>query len=227
MYTVRLIIRWLLGCLILFATACKQKSALNNTTSNVADSLRFVANAKKTIIELHTLKRLIKTGDVITRTGNDFTSQSLRKLNRRDNSFSHAGIASIENDSLFIYHAIGGEYNPNQTIKRDLFEYFSTPFENNAIGIFRIKAKPDIAAKIVQQAKVYFNNKIIFDLAFDLVTDDKMYCTEFVYKCFLKGSAGIIGFQHSFIKDFEFIGVDDITLDSLTTKIVVFNYKLY
>ncbi len=227
MYTARLTIRWLCGCLILFAIACKQKNNQINTRNIVADSLTFEANAKKTIIELNALKRLIKTGDVITRTGNDFTSQSLRKLNNRDNTFSHAGIASIENDTLFVYHAIGGEYNPNQTIKRDLFEYFSTPYENNALGIYRIDVKPSICKNIIHLAKTHFSNKLIFDLAFDLTTDDKMYCSEFVYKCFLKGSDGIVKFRHSFIKDFEFIGVDDITMDSLSNKIVVYHYKLY
>jgi Permuted papain-like amidase enzyme, YaeF/YiiX, C92 family len=227
MCTTRLLIRWLCSCLILFAIACKKKNNQINTRNNVADSLTFEANVKKTMVELKALKRVIKSGDVITRTGNDFTSQSLRKLNTRDDTFSHAGIASIENDSLFVYHAIGGEYNPNQTIKRDLFEYFSTPYENNALGIYRIDVKTNICKKIIQEAKAHFGNKLLFDLAFDLTTDDKMYCSEFVYKCFLKGSDGIVKFHHSFIKDFEFIGVDDITMDSLSNKIVVYQYRLY
>ncbi len=221
------ITRWLFSCLVLFSTSCQQEKKYNTSNISVKDSLKFEANVLETAIALKTVEKLIQSGDVITRTGNDFTSQSLRKLNRRDNHFSHAGIASIENDSIFVYHAVGGEYNPNQKLRREYFDLFSSPYENNALGIFRIQANKNTIQNIVQKAKSYMQQGLIFDLDFNLRTDDKMYCSEFVYKCFLIGSDNQVRFRHSFINDFEFIGIDDITMDSLTKKIAVYNYKLY
>ncbi len=61
---------------------------------------------------------------MVLRTGNDFTSESLRQLSFTDKTYSHCGIASIENDSIFIYHALGGEWNPDEKLRRDPIELF-------------------------------------------------------------------------------------------------------
>jgi hypothetical protein len=218
--------RWLCGCLIFFVMGCGNHQNINSAKA-IKDSLQFEKNVAVTKNELISFKQKIKRGDIITRTGNDFTSQSLKSLNQRDKTFSHCGIANIENDSLFIYHAIGGEFNPNQQIKRESFEIFTSPYDNNAIGIFRFDIAKQLNEKIIKQAQSFYHKKIIFDLDFNLKTDDKMYCAEFIYKIFLVASDSTIQFHHSFIKDFEFVGVDDITLDTLSKKIEVYNYKLY
>ncbi len=220
-------IRWLISCLIFLLCSCNNNEAVKIANPSKQDSIQFEKNIELTKIEIAALKKLVESGDVITRTGNDFTSQSLKSLNKRDQTFSHAGIASIENDSVVVYHAIGGEYNPKQTIKRESFEIFATPYENNGIGIFRFDINKLLKSKLTIQAKEWYFAKVLFDLAFDLKSDDKMYCSEFVYKCFLKATDSSIQFHHSFIKDFEFVGVDDIILDKHATEISTLKYKLY
>jgi hypothetical protein len=211
-------IRWLYCYLILFCTFCNMQIKKPNN-----DSLQSISSTSEILKDIISLKQKIIPGDVVTRTGNDFTSQCLKSLNRNDKTFSHCGIASIENDTLFIYHAIGGEWNPDETIRRDLFEKFCTPTENNAVGVFRCKVSNEIKNKLIAKVKSFFNKNIKFDLDFDLKTDDKMYCTEFVYKSFLYASDSIVKFKHSFIKQFEFVGVDDITTNVLSTKIAMLN----
>ena len=56
---------------------------------------------------------------------------------------------------------------------------------------------------------------IMFDMKFDLKSDDRMYCAEFVYKSLLWGTKGKLTFNTSHIKDFAFIGVDDLFLHPL------------
>ncbi len=191
------------------------------------DSAKAAHSMMRADTALQTLKKLVQTGDIITRTGNDFTSQSLRKLNRRDQTFSHCGIASIEQDSLFIYHALGGEWNPAQCLLRESFEAFTSPVDNTAAGLFRFNIPSETKKRLIESAQHFYQQQIKFDLDFDLKTDDKMYCAEFIYKCFLRASDSAIRFRHSFIKNFEFIGVDDIILDSLSHKIGFLNYRLY
>ncbi len=212
----KILIRQLLSCLILL---CQCKQPLEN---NATFKLKYTETMRMLQLE----KSKVQSGDIITRTGNDFTSQTLRRMNRKDKTFSHCGIANIENDSLFIYHAIGGDYNPNQCIKRESFEKFSSPYDNNAIGIFRFDVNDSIKKKLVHNAQYLFTQKIKFDMDFDLHTDDKMYCAEYIYKCFLKAN-GDIKFNHSFINHFEFIGVDDIFNQPLCKKIYQLNNKLY
>ena len=203
---------------------CNQSSALK-IPADV--NLKQHKNLQTDLVQISQLKKLILPGDIITRTGNDFTSQSLKTLNRKDKTFSHCGIASLENDSLFVYHALGGEWNPDQKIKRELFDLFCSPLNNNMVGVYRFKLLQLQKNRLLQQAKMFYKSNILFDLDFDLKTDDKMYCTEFVYKSILKATDSLLTINHSFIKEFEFIGVDDIIHNSLCSKIAVLNYRLY
>jgi len=220
-------IRWLCGCLIFFNISCRQNKQEQAFKQQKREILAQKISAEKLKNKLYTVKKLIEAGDVITRTGNDFTSQSLKTLNRKDKTFSHCGIANVENDSLFIYHAIGGEWNPNQKIKRESFETFVNPNDNNLMGVFRFNILKNEKENIIKTAKQFYKKEIVFDMDFDLKTDDKMYCVEYVYKSFTIASASKISFNHSFINNFEFVGVDDIVLHSYSKKIALVNYKLY
>lgn len=219
-------LRWLYGCLCFFIQGCNEKQQ-RNTQLNVNDSLQVIKKTVSVNAQLLLLKKNIKNGDIITRTGNDFTSQSLKELNRKDKTFSHCGIAQLENDSLFVYHALGGEWNPDQMLKRESFESFTTPADNNGMGIFRLVLSSAEQQKLSKAVKGYYDSHLTFDMDFNLKTDDKMYCAEFIYKSFLLATDSAVQFNHSFIRDFEFIGVDDITMHPSSKKIAVLNYKLY
>lgn len=126
--------------------------------------------------------QIIKTGDIITRTGNDFTSLALRKFAKKDDTYSHIGIASVENDSIFIYHAIGGETNPDAHLRRDPLYIFIHPNNNQGFGIFRFNLDSMQKKQLILFAKKKFSEKLPFDMDFDLNTDASMYCAEFVGK---------------------------------------------
>ncbi|UEG48697.1 hypothetical protein LK994_08615 [Ferruginibacter lapsinanis] len=158
---------------------------------------------------------MIHSGDLITRTGNDFTSESLRQLNQKDKTYSHCGIASIENDSVFVYHALGGEFNPDQKIRRDAIETFSEPYSNRGIGIFRFRLNDNENDNVIKVVKKLYAMGLMFDMKFDLKTDDRVYCAEFVYKSYKVGSLDKLHFNISHIKNFAFIGVDDLFLNPL------------
>jgi hypothetical protein len=211
-------IRWPLGCLIVFIitlVSCKSDDPLNALILSKQDSVnqqKYIARAFKSIADI---KKSIHSGDLVTRTGNDFTSQSLRSLNQRNQTYSHCGIASIENDSLFIYHAVGGEWNPDEKLRRDPFELFAEPYSNKGIGVFQFLLADTTLFRLIKTAKEYYHNGLMFDMDFDLKTDDRMYCAEFVYKTFLNASNNQMTFNHSNIGQFIFIGVDDIFLHPL------------
>lgn len=208
--------RWHLCYLLFFVFAgCNQKKYTPNrliTTSK--DSIAESQMITRAFGQIKNVKKLIHSGDLITRTGNDFTSESLRQLNQKDNTYSHCGIASIEHDSVFVYHALGGEFNPDQKIRRDELETFSEPYSNRGIGIFRFQLNETENNKVITVVRTLYNKGIKFDMKFDLSTDDRLYCAEFVYKSY-KTAVGKLQFNISHIKDFSFIGVDDIFLNPL------------
>jgi hypothetical protein len=88
----------------------------------------------------------------------------------------------IENDKPFIYHAIGGEENPNCELRKEAPKNWFSPLSNQAIGIARFKLNDEERARLKKIVVRYFNQKIKFDKHFDLSTNDRFYCSEFVYK---------------------------------------------
>lgn len=207
------LIRWPLGCLIFFVAACTPTPTYKKLVETKQDSLANNARIERAFNNIRLAEKKMRTGYLITRTGNDFTSQSLRSLNQRNKTYSHCGIISIENDSVFVYHALGGEWNPDQKIRRDPFVYFADPYNNKGIGIFSFELDGNAAKKLIDTVQHIYKAGIMFDMDFDLTTDDRMYCAEFVCKSFEKGSDGKLQFARSHINKFEFVGVDDIFLN--------------
>lgn len=173
--------RWLSCCLLFFITSCgavSDKYLPPNSIAGVKEKLKI----EEAFATIRQEKTTVKTGDLIMRTGNDFTSDVMRKLSLEDKTYSHCGIASLENDTLFVYHAMGGEWNPDKKIRRDPFILFCNPNENRGFGIFRYSLSDTQMVRFLSNITSYYQQGILFDMKFDLTTDDKMYCTEYIYK---------------------------------------------
>jgi hypothetical protein len=176
------------------------------------DSVNQEKRIAAAFLKINTVMPIIKTGDLIVRTGNDFTSESLRNLNQRDQTYSHCGIASVEYDTVYVYHALGGEFNPDQKLRKDLFTVFAEPYSNRGIAIYRHNLTTNETDSVAATAKKMYHNGVMFDMKFDLQTDDRMYCAEFVYKAYRAGTNGKLAFNISRIDSFSFVGVDDLFL---------------
>lgn len=203
--------RWLLSCLLFLVISCVTKQDAE-TTKNISSIQKEEALQKKrTSLKLiHQLKPVIQTGDMITRTGNDFTSYCFRQFCQTDKTYSHCGIASIENDSLFVYHSLGGEFNPDQKILREPFEKFVASYSNNGFAIFHADISPTETKRLMEVVQVNYDKGIPFDMEFDLETDDKLYCSEFAAKMYQKAKKNDSLFTPSVIGNFRFFAPDNL-----------------
>lgn len=127
-------------------------------------------------------KRLIQSGDIIFRNGNDEVSEAARRMNRKDSSWSHCGIILIENDSIMVYHALGGTYNPDMKLLREPLAAFCNPKENFGFGVYRYELDTAQFSTMRQTVYRHYRNGLRFDLFFNFETDEVMYCSEFVFK---------------------------------------------
>lgn len=191
-----------LGCL--FLQAC-------STSVSKEDQLKAATlqhNKAKAIL-IHQMH----SGDLALRLGNDLTSFTLSQLNNRNKSYSHCGIVSIENGNIYIYHAIGGEYNPNQKLKRETPETWFSPVHNIAIGLARYSMDSLQKLALVEQVKTYYREEKEFDMQFDLATNDKLYCAEMVYKAVQISThdSAFLPTTTRFGK--HYVGVDDLFLN--------------
>ena len=108
--------RWHWCCLLFFCLC----NCTGPATYSIQEDFAKKAQIKSAFAKINIAQNNIRNGDIITRVGNDFTSECLRKINVREKTWSHCGIASIEHDSIFVYHSLGGEFNPDEIIYRCL-----------------------------------------------------------------------------------------------------------
>lgn len=170
--------------------------------------------------------RLLHDGDIALRTGADMTSIMLRGMNQRDRSFSHCGIVLVEDGYPFVYHSIGGEDNPDARLRRDSARWFFSPATNERLGIARLDLDSGQFARLGAVARRYFKAGIPFDMDFDLVSDDRFYCAEFVLKSVQEAVADPHYFTHSKAMNREYVGVDNITDTGHARIVCDLRYKL-
>jgi hypothetical protein len=170
------------------------------------------------------LEKALQSGDVLLRLGTDITSEMLRQMNQTDKRYSHCGIVNIEHDTVFVYHAIGGEFNPDQRIKREPLYSFCHPSENKAAAIVRTGSTATQQLQIGQQAKALWAQGIPFDMAFDYQTDDRLYCAEMVSKAISHVLQDSSWFQFTRINNKTFVAVDNLSASPLMRFIQQFSY---
>jgi hypothetical protein len=204
---------WLISCLFAFMYGCTTNASYNQLKPTHVDSVNNTLRSERAFDAIKKYKPLIHQGDLVVRTGNDFTSQSLRQLCATDQTYSHCGIASIEHDSVFIYHALGGEWNPDEKLRRDPLELFCNPEENRGFGMFRFDMSDSQKGVLDSVVSSWYHKGLMFDMKFDLTTDERMYCTEFVSKAITAATKKEISFKTTWINKFEFVAVDNLFLN--------------
>ncbi len=143
------------------------------------------------------------------------TSEMFREMNKTDKSFSHCGIASIENDSAFVYHAIGGEFNPDQKIKREPIFTFGHAAENKGLAIYRTTKPVTERNKIATAARKCFQQAVPFDMQFNYQTEDRLYCAEFVAKCISRSLQDSSWLHFSTIGKLHYVSIDNLFLSPI------------
>ncbi len=175
-----------LAAVFLLGTACQSSFLPKEENDDQLLKIDSLLIERKKVFNKNVLNDAlltIQSGDLITRMGMDITSVLLSKINATDTSFSHCGIAMMENDSVFVYHNMGGEFNPDQKMMREPFYQFASPENSKTIGIFRPKLTTVQRDSLAKNLAKKYEAGLMFDMDFDLATDDRQYCSEMVAKC--------------------------------------------
>lgn len=211
--------RWLLCCLLFFAASCISQTVERQSNITKTDSIAGIKKIEIGLKKIDTMKRKVRSADLILRTGKDYASQLIKNISVHDKTYSHAGIASWENDTLFVYHAIGGEWNPDQKIRRDVFELFCNPYENRGFGIYRYQISNTQQKSIINYIQDFYHRNITFDMQFDLGTDNKMYCTELVYKTIKRATSDSVNLLTTTQNNRTFVAVDNLFINPFCGEI--------
>ena len=166
----------------------------------------------------------LKSGDLIFRHGRGFISNALMSFGQSEERYSHAGIIVIEEGKVYVYHAIGGEQNISNKLRKDLLENFCSPADVHAFGIYRSDLNPTQIKKIISGAGNHYISGLEFDTKFDLADDDKMYCTEFIYKIFINAAGDQKYISLSTLGNKVYVSCDNLYLNSHFKKVYSFVY---
>lgn len=168
---------------------------------------------------------LLKDGDMVIRTGRDITSQMFCKFNQKDQTYSHAGIVSIENGYPYVYHCIGGEDNPDAKLRRDSASFWFSTVHNLGLGICRFDMSAESLIMLKQVVRQYYKERKMFDMGFDLKSDDRLYCAEFVYKAVNRTMNDNTYLQPVTRFGLEYIAIDNLYMNEHTSLICQVRYK--
>lgn len=174
--------------------------------------------------EIKRVQALVKSGDVIVRNGNDEVSNTARSFNRRDKTYSHCGLIQVEQDTVFVYHALGGSYNPSQKLLRQTLEDFCGDEDIDKVAVFRYQLNDQESRILRAWILDRYNEGLPFDLFFNLQTDDKMYCSEFVFKGLNTAKNGALNKLLAENEEAMYVSIDDLYLNEWASRICVIDF---
>ncbi len=206
----------------LFVLSCRQNAPVNQGAIE-RQSSRVSNVYNKHVIDSGIT--LLQTGDLVMRTGSDITSYMISQMNQLDKTYSHCGIVIIENGYPFVYHSIGGEDNPDQKLKRDSASTWFSPASNLGFGIARFKLDSTHMNGLLGAVRQLYREEKKFDMDFDLQTDDRLYCAEFVYKAMNQAMKEEKFMNPVTLFGYSFVGVDNLFVNSYTQVICQIKFK--
>lgn len=162
---------------------------------------------------------LVKSGDVIVRNGNDEVSNTARSFNRRDKSYSHCGLIQVERDTVFVYHALGGSYNPSQKLLRQTLADFCAEESIDRVAVYRYPLNNGERERLSSWVQARYTEGLPFDLFFNFDTDDKMYCSEFVFKGLNAAKENALSRLLPRSGEVLYVAIDDLYLNGFATRV--------
>lgn len=169
---------------------------------------------------------LARSGDIILRCGKDELSKLFCRLNTRDPHYSHCGVLSCTDSGIFVAHIIGGDDNPGGYIRYEPVRSFIRPEQHTRWALVRYDLDSAARERFRESMRLTLEKKIRFDAAFDLATDDRMYCSELVYKMLLQAtadSAYLIPTVSS--PGRKYIAIDNLFGNTHSTTVCAISYK--
>jgi hypothetical protein len=138
---------------------------------------------------------MLREGDLVLRSGTELSSQVIREFCKTDKSYSHAGLVFFENGYPMIYHILPGDENPDEKLTRDSLLSFAAPRRNSGFAIYRYQLQSQELADLRNIVHGWYDKGVLFDSLLNIEDDDRLYCSELVYKAMKYATKGRITFN--------------------------------
>lgn len=126
----------------------------------------------------------LQNGDLILRRGRSIESFAIF-LADKNRDFSHIGIVVIENKEPYVIHVAPGKSVENSNrVRKERLETFLSPDKASRFAVYRSLFPAEELDNVATKAMEFYQNRVEFDNDYDLVSDQKLYCTELVLKAY-------------------------------------------
>lgn len=190
--------------LILFC-ACKNKVIQKKETTYIENT-----EVEKNQKYIDSSKIFLQDACIVFRLGSDVSSKIFSLMNKTDKRFSHCGIAYQEQNQWYVYHAIGGEDNPEEKLRKDKFEIFVRSAKNKSFGIAHVEIEDKEILKLKNILDSLYVLQVPFDMDFDLKSDEKLYCAELLYKSYRWATIDTNMFKSTKKEMFEYVTTENL-----------------
>lgn len=144
----------------------------------------------------------LRTGDLVFRRGRSLESLAVLAADP-GSEFSHVGMVVVLEGRPWVIHACPGEQpSVPERLRKESVEVFLSPEEAGRFAVYRSGYSPEMLESVGRRALKFYCEGICFDEAFDLQNDQKLYCTELVYKSF---TAVVPGFPEIGAEEVHFL----------------------
>lgn len=165
---------------------------------------KYTSHTKLTREEAEKFMDGLQPGDlIITNDDGDFQFEITQKLLGKTGNWTHIGLISEKNSVLEVLIEADG------TAETDPMKRFT---DNHHVMVLRPKySSPDEVKKVIDEARSYFG-KVTYDHSFNMKTDDKQYCQEYIYKVMRKASPDVE------LKSSSLLGLEYVTADNFVNS---------
>lgn len=136
----------------------------------------------------------LQPGDILFRKGLEAASHIVMGLDRAS-GYSHVGIITGQPGDLKVVHAVPAEGTDEiDRVKQDRLADFIRPDRATAFAVYRLndignRKSEGIRLEVSRRAEHIAARQTPFDSQYDLGSDDRLYCTELVWKLYKDAGA--------------------------------------
>lgn len=170
--------------LILFA--CQVPAAESPNGENELIDVAAIVSKNDSLVT--DLKSRLQNGDLILRTGTDFSSEQVKNLSKQDKSYSHGGIAVWDSGYWKVYHIEPDYYHINDKVRKENLDTFLVRAHNSGFALARYRLDSAETVSLLNYLDTQYRKGVSFDIHFELQTDQYLYCSEMIKKGLAKAT---------------------------------------
>lgn len=135
----------------------------------------------------------LREGDLLVRRGRGLLSDLFRRVGGKEALYSHVGIVHLGGGEPRVIHTVASELSGRGHARVDPLHSFLSEDRADAAALYRpVGASPEVLRSAVEAALEMAALQTPFDTAFDLETEDRLYCTELVQLAYRRAGLPLV-----------------------------------